>query len=115
MNLTQYSIYELQTFIEKYAQAVNKPLIFFRSYGWNNSTDVDAINESMDIYRQLLPLDLFTSLHQSEFCIMEMDTIIEAEEFLLDKFPESQAQVKKEMYIHYSLYNDQGQVILSNE
>lgn len=112
---TNYSIFDLQTFVGKYAQSVGKPVIFFRVYGWNNSTDIDAINESMDIYKQLLPLDLYTMFTQSEFNFLEMDTIVEAEQFLTDNFPESQSSVAKEKYIFYALYNDQGQVILDNE
>lgn len=112
---TQYDVFYFDNFIERYAAAVGKAVIYFRSYGWNNSSDVDAINASMDFYRDRLPLDLFTALHNSEFVFIEVDDIAEAEEFLTSNFPESQASVSTpEKYIHFTLYNSLGQSILSN-
>ncbi|AOV58540.1 hypothetical protein T040910_035 [Synechococcus phage S-CAM3] len=115
MDNTEYQIYNLETFIGRYAALANKPLIFFRVYGWNNSTDVDAINASMTLYEDILPLDFTTLFKDSEYLVVEMESIIEAEQFLLDNFPQTQADVPKEQYIFYALYNDLGQVILSNE
>lgn len=115
MDNTDYQIYDLQTFIGRYALLAGKPLIYFRVYGWNNSNDVDAINASMDLYESILPIDFNILFRDSEHLIVEMDSIIEAEQFLLDSFPRTQADVPKEQYIFYALYNDQGQVILDNE
>lgn len=115
MDNTEYQIYDLQTFIGRYAALVGKPLIFFRVYGWNNSTDIDAINASIELYESILPLDFTTLFKSSETLVVEMDSIEEAERFLLDSFPSTQSEVPKEQYIFYALYNDQGQVILDNE
>lgn len=115
MDNTEYQIYDLQTFIGKYAGTVGKPLIFFRVYGWNHSTDVDAINSSIELYESILPLDFTTLFRGSEFLVVEMDSLVEAEQFLVDNFPSSQAECPKEQYIFYALYNEQGQVILDNE
>lgn len=115
MDNTEYQIYDLQTFIGRYAALAGKPLIYFRVYGWNNSTDVDAINASIALYESILPIDFTILFKDSEHLIVEMDSILEAEKFLTDNFPETQAGVPKEQYIFYALYNDQGQVILDNE
>jgi len=115
MNNTEYQIYDLQTFIGRYAALVGKPLIFFHVYGWNNSTDIDAINASMNLYSEILPLDFTTLFRDSEYLIVEMESIDEAEAFLSDNFPSRQIDVPKEEYIFYALYNDKGQVILDNE
>ena len=115
MDNTEYQIYDLQSFIGKYAGVVGKPLIFFRVYGWNNSTDVDAINSSIALYESMLPLDFTTLFRNSEYLVVEMDSLVEAEQFLVDNFPSSQAGCPKEQYIFYALYNEQGQVILDNE
>jgi hypothetical protein len=115
MNNTEYQIYNLETFIGRYAMLSGKPLIFFRVYGWNNSTDIDAINASMTLYNEILPLDFTTLFRDSEYLVVEMDKLVEAQQFLLDSFPLRQTDVPKEQYIFYALYNEQGQVILSNE
>ncbi len=115
MNNTEYQIYDLQTFIGRYAALAGKPLIFFRVYGWNNSTDVDAINSSIELYEGMLPLDFTTLFRDSEYLVVEMESILEAEKFLLDNFPLTQEGTPKEQYIFYALYNDQGQVIMDNE
>jgi len=115
MNNTEYQIYNLETFIGRYAALAGKPLIFFRVYGWNNSTDVDAINASIQLYTDILPLDFTTLFRDSEYLIVEMETITEAEKFLTDNFPASQEGTPKERYIFYALYNDEGQVIMDNE
>lgn len=112
---TNYDIFFLDNFIEKYAQTIEKPIIFLRSYGWNNSKNIDSINSSMDGYKIILPLDVFTSLKNSEFCFLEVDSIEESVEFLQTYFPKSQETCSTpENYIHYSLFNSQGQLILSN-
>lgn len=112
---TDYEVFYFDNFIERYAATKGTALIYFRSYGWNNSSNVDAINASMDFYRDRLPLDLFTSLQNSEFVFVEVDDIEQAAEFLDTNFPESQEScATPEKYIHYTLYNSLGQSILSN-
>jgi len=112
---TTYDIFFLDNFIERYAKAIGKSVIYLRSYGWNNSSNVDLINQSMEFYTAILPLDIFTSLHGSEFSFVEVDDVNEAAEFLETNFPKSQEACSVvEYYIHYSLYNDQGQLVLSN-
>lgn len=112
---TDYEVFYFDNFIERYAAEKNKAVIYFRAYGWNNSSNIDAINESMDLYRNILPLDLFTALHNSEYVFVEVDDINEAMEFLETNFPVSQeTTATPEKYIHFTLYNSQGQSILSN-
>lgn len=106
----------MDNFIEKYAIAKNKAVIYFRSYGWNNSDNVDAINDSMSFYEEILPKDIFSILSKTEFAFAEVEDVVQAVEFLRDNFPKTQDECQiPEYYIHYSLYNDQGQIILSNE
>ena len=112
---TEYQIYDLETSIVRHAAAVGKPFIFIRSYGWNHSDDVEKINKSMEIYKTILPLDLYTMLFQSEWNIIELESMSDIMTFLEDSFPKSQSSVEKEVYIFYALYNEQGQLILSNE
>jgi hypothetical protein len=112
---TEYQIFHLDNFIESYAKMLGKPVIYFRTYGWNNSSNVEKINESMEIYKDLLPLDIFDTMKNTEFLFVEVDEIHKAEEFLLDNFPKSQSDVGyPELYIHFSLCNELGQIILSN-
>lgn len=112
---TDYDVFYFDNFIERYAATTGKGVIYLRSYGWNNSSDVDAINASMDLYRDLLPLDMFTALQQSEFVFVEVDDLDDTIEFLETTFPESQENCAvPENYIHFSLYNSLGQSVLSN-
>ena len=80
-----------------------------------NVDDVEKINKSIEIYKTILPLDLYTMLFQSEWNIIELESMSDIMTFLEDFFPKSQTSVEKEMYIFYALYNEQGQLILSNE
>jgi len=112
---SEYQIFFFDNFIERYAKTVSKPIIYLRSYGWNHSQDIDKINESMEFYKDILPLDIFTALKNSEFSFIEVDSVEQAAEFLVINFPENQAEVAyPELYIHYSLCNEIGQIILSN-
>lgn len=115
MLYTNYNVFYFDNFIEKYAATIGKPVIYLRSFGWNNSSNIDSINQSMSFYEQLLPTDVFNSLKNSEFVFMEMNNIQEAVTFVEDNFPTSQTDVGyPELYIHFSLYNELGQIILSN-
>ena len=115
MDNIQYQLYDLQTFIGRYAALTGKPLVYFRVYGWNNSTDVDAINASMELYSSILPLDYTTVFKDSEHVVLELEEMGDIMNFLQDNFPAQQAGTPKEQYIFYALYNDEGQVILANE
>lgn len=109
-----YETLNFANFIEKSVELIGKPVIFLRSYGWNNSTDVEKINNSMDVYRSMLPIDMFNALFQSEFVFLIIENIEEAIQFCEDTFPQSQAECEKEFYIHCSIINETGQTIYSN-
>lgn len=109
-----YNTLYFANFIEKSAELIGKPVIYLRSYGWNNSTNVEKINQSMEVYKAMLPLDIFTALHNSEFVFLIIEDIQEAIQYCEDTFPKSQAECEKEFYIHCSIINEIGQTIYSN-
>jgi len=113
---TNYVAKYFEDFIGESAKAKNRGVIFLRSWGWNNTKDIEQINASMELYKMRLPLDIYTALHQSEFVFVEIDNVVEAMEFCEDMFPQSQASTAEQaFYIFYAIYNDQGQIIASNE
>ena len=114
---TEFQMYDLESVLGKYAAKVQKPCVFIRTTGWNDSSDVDKINESKAVYQDTVPSDMYTQMINGEWHIMELDELADIETFLTDTFPTSQAQVAStpEMYVFYALYNDQGQIIASNE
>ena len=113
---TSYDAFYLDNFIERYATLKGKAVLYLRSTGWNNSSDVDAINASYETYKSILPLDMWTALKQSEYVFMEVDDMQMTIEFLEASFPASQAETTTpENYIFYSLCNVEGQTILTNE
>lgn len=115
MLYSNYNVSYFEDFIANHAALIGKPVVYLRSFGWNNSTNVESINESMSFYEQILPADVFVCLKNSEFVFMEVDDIEQAMIFLEDNFPKSQTDVGyPELYIHFSLYNALGQIILSN-
>lgn len=113
---SDYDVFYFDNFIERYAAAKERAVIYLRSYGWNNSTNVDAINESREFYKGILPLEVWTALDSSEFVFLEVDDIEEAMEWLDANFPSTQEGLPTpENYIHYSLFNSQGQIIFDNK
>lgn len=113
---SEYRATYFDDFIGEAAVAKGKAILFIRSWGWNNTTDVAAINASMDFYKPLIPLDIWTAMTQGEFTFVECDDIAETLEWCEDTFPETQAGTTDQAkYIFYALYNDIGQIIDSNE
>lgn len=112
--IQDYETLYLDNFIERTAQSLGKPIAYLRSYGWNNSTDIEKINESMEVYKELLPIDIYNALHDSEFVFLILEDINEAVEFFEENFPESQSDCDKEFYVHYTVVNELGQTIVSN-
>lgn len=111
-----YTIDYLQDFIGESAKSQGKTIIFLRSTGWNNSSNVESINASMDLYRSRLSLDIFTALQQSEFSFIICDNVEEALEWCDDMFPENQAScTRPEDYIFYGVYSPLGQLLADNE
>lgn len=113
---TNYDLFYFDNFIERYAALKGKAILYLRSYGWNNSTNVDAINSSYEEYKTILPLDMWTALKQSEHVFLEVDDIEDTLDFVESSLPKSQATTKTpENYIHWTLVNNSGQTIGSNE
>ena len=111
-----YTIDYLQDFIGESAQRQEKTIIFLRSTGWNNSTDVDAINASRELYKTRVTLDIWTALDRSEYTFILCDDVEEAIEYCEDAFPESQAScTRPEDYIFYAVYGPNGQLLADNE
>lgn len=109
-----YETLYFSNFIERCVESLGKPIIYLRSYGWNNSTNIEKINESMQAYKNILPSDMYDALFESEFVFLVLENIAEAIDFCEDIFPESQASCEKEFYIHFSIINELGQNIFSN-
>lgn len=113
---TNYDVFYFDNFIENYAALKGRAILYLRSYGWNNSTNVDAINASYSTYEDILPLDIWTALKQSEYVFLEVDDIQETLNFVEASFPASQATTTTpENYIYWSLVNSSGQIIANNE
>lgn len=112
----EYDVYFFENFIEKYAQATGKAVAYIRTYGWNHGKNIDKINESMSVYGENLPLDMMTVMRNSEFIFMEFDNdrLDQVMNFFDDNFPDNQADCEPEFYVHFSLYNNLGQLVLSN-
>ncbi len=113
---TNYNVHYFEHFIGNYAALIKKPVVYFRSVGWNNSSNVDAINASWAVYEDILPGDLWTALKTSEQVFIECDDVGVMMNWLGDNFPQSQASCTiPENYIFYALYNAEGQQIATNE
>jgi hypothetical protein len=113
---TEYEVSYFDNYLEKAAAALGKATVYFRATGWNSTADVDAINASWDMYKTILPLDLWTALKSSEHVFMEVENLTDTITFLDDNLPQSQATCTNPVnYIFYALYNDQGQQIATNE
>jgi hypothetical protein len=114
MIVSEYNCVYFEDMMAKYISLLGKPIIFLRSYGWNNCADSEKIEKSKELYKTFLPLDVYTTLTQCEFSVIEIGDVGEAIEFCEDSFPESFEKCNDEEYIHYKVFNAQGQVVANN-
>lgn len=114
MIVSDYNCVYFEDMVAKYVSMLGKPVIYIRSYGWNNTDDAEKIQISMEIYKTTLPLDVYVTMSQCEFSFIEIDDIEEAIDFVEDSFPESSTKCDPESYIQYIVFNDQGHVVASN-
>ena len=113
---SSYDAFYFDNFIENYAVLKGKAILYLRSTGWNASSDVDAINASQEIYKDILPDDLWNLLKNSEHVFAEVDDFDDMLNFLESNLPDSQESVTTpENYIFYSLANSIGQIVMTNE
>jgi len=115
--MNNYNTFYFDNFIERYAAQIGKTVLYLRSTGWNTSSDVDAINASYTLYKDILPGDLWTALKNSEHVFCEVDDdVADTIEWCRDNLPASQAScTTPENYIFYSICNAEGQQLASNE
>jgi hypothetical protein len=114
MIVSEYNCVYFEDMVAKYVTMLGKPVIFIRTYGWNNYTDQEKIQQSKDLYKSTLPLDMYTTMEQCEFSVVEIDDIEEAIEFCEDNFPESSDKCEPEFYVQYQVFNVLGQVVANN-
>lgn len=69
----------------------------------------------MDVYRDLLPLDMFESMRMSEFIFLTLDNIEEETCCFLMRLFLKVKQIVIQLYMFYSIVNELGQTILTNE
>ena len=114
MIISEYNCVYFEDMVAKYVAMLGKPVIFIRAYGWNNYTDQEKIEQSKELYKGTLPLDVYTTIDQCEFSVIEIDDVEEAIEFCEDSLSESSDKCEPEFYIQYKVFNSQGQVVASN-
>lgn len=115
MIVSDYDCLYFEDMLGKYACLVKKPIIFVRTVGWNDpDSNAEKVLESKEIYKNLLPLDIYTCITETEFSVIEIDSIEEAISEICDIFPENKDLEGKELYIYFAIFNSQGQLILSN-
>lgn len=99
----------------KYARLIEKPIIFVRTVGWNGpNLNEEKVLESKEIYKNLLPLDIYTCISETESSVIEIDSIEEAISEIGDIFPENKDSCEKESYIYFAIFNVEGQLIINN-
>lgn len=111
---SEYTCIYFEDMVDKYVSMLGKPVIFIRVHGWYNSDNTEKISQSKEVYKNTLPLDVYTTMEQSEFFVIEIDSVEEAIEFCEESFPESSEKCEKEFYVKYEVFNSQGQVVASN-
>jgi len=115
MIVSDYNCLYFEDMLGKYARLIEKPIVFVRSVGWNDSyLDAEKVLESKEVYKNLLPTDIYTCISETEFNVIEIDSIEEAIEQFIDIFPENKDVCEKEFYIYYAIFNVEGQLVISN-
>ena len=109
-----YQAFQFSEMISDYAKRIEKPFVFIRASGPHSTNDVEVANKTFDLYRSILPLEIYTILFYNEIFFLSFDDIEQALEFCEDYFPSSQTKCSPEEYVHYSIYNKEGQLIFSN-
>ena len=110
----KYESFQFDEIISNYAKNIEKPFVFIRASGPHSITDVELANKTFALYKDILPLEIYTVLFNSEIFFLSFDNIENALEFCEDYFPESQTKCSSEEYVHYSIYNPEGQLVFSN-
>jgi len=115
MIVSDYNCLYFEDMLGKYARLIKTPIIFVRTVGWNDpNSNVEKVLESKEIYKNLLPLDVYTCITETEFSIIEIDDIEEAISEIGGIFPENKDSCERELYIYFAIFNAEGQLIISN-
>jgi len=115
MIVSDYNCLYFEDMLGKYARLIEKPIIFVRTVGWNDpDLNEEKVLESKEIYKNLLPLDVYTCISETESSVIEIDNIDEAILQIGDIFPESKDSCEKELYIYFAVFNTKGQLVISN-
>ena len=115
MIVSDYNCLYFEDMLGKYARLIEKPIIFVRSIGWHNpDSNAEKVLESKEAYKVLLSLDIYTCISETEFSVIEIDDIEEAIEEIGNIFPENKDSCEEEFYIYFAIFNNEGQLIISN-
>jgi len=98
--------------LEKYVQGLNRPVIIVEKVGINNSTNEEKINEAYDLYKNLLPIEVFAALKQEKIFSVLFHSNGLAEDFARDFFPLKKTD--DEIYVKVMVFNNSGQLMYDN-
>lgn len=115
MLVSDYNCLYFEDMLGKYARLIEKPIIFVRTVGWSDpDSNAENVLESKEVYKNLLPLDMYTCISETELSVIEIDNIDEAISEIADVFPENKDSCEKEFYIYFAIFNVEGQLVVSN-
>ena len=104
---------EVKRLIDLIEETIQIPTVLIRSIGPYQS-DSDTRQNVFNLYKNILPDEVYVAFIQDEFITVSFDTIEEAVEFCEDHFPIKGQECPPEQYVQVWAYNENGEIIYSN-
>jgi len=104
---------EVKRLIDLIEETVKTPTVLVRSIG-PYQTDAETKQKVFNLYKNILPDEVYVAFIQDEFITVSFDTTEEAVEFCEDHFPLVNKECPSEQYVKVWVYNQNGEIVYSN-
>lgn len=99
--------------LESYVRGLNRPVLIVEKVGINNSEDQEKIDAAYELYKQILPVEIFAALKQEKIFSVLFHSNGLAEDFARDMFPAKKTD--DEIYVKVLYFNNNGELLYDNQ
>lgn len=108
------ALQEVKRLVDLLEETIKTPTVLIRGVGPHNEADPEKSKAAFEVYKNILPTEVYTAFSQDEFITVSFNAVEEALDFCDDNFPVNKDKCPPEQYVQVWVYNESGELLFSN-
>lgn len=108
------ALQEVKRLVDLLEETIKTPTVLIRGVGPHNEVDSEKSKAAFELYKNMLPDEVYVAFSQDEFITVSFNTSEEAIDFCEDNFPVNKDKCPSSQYVQVWAYNESGELLYSN-